>query len=153
MFLKSLKRWFNHHWHPKKANNKRNQDSVTSTANLFPIIRPESLSLPNSLPSTSVPKPRRKQLIHVYSSLFYEERVKSAVEIQLSIEHSQPLPPGKIRWDDIVTQQRITAEKWASETAEIQEIVKLKQVEDHERAMKAWQDVNDDIQSLEKQQL
>jgi hypothetical protein len=129
--------------------------SVGAEANIFPTIAPEALSTSRvSLTSaTHIPKPRRKQIEHVYSALYYEERVKAAVDVQIALEHSQPLPPGKARWDNIVIQQRITKETWESETVDIQEIVKKKQMLDYEMAVKEWEEVNEGLRSVEKQQM
>ncbi|KAF9504059.1 hypothetical protein BS47DRAFT_1369062 [Hydnum rufescens UP504] len=100
-----------------------------------------------------IPKPCCKQLIHVYLALFYDKRVKPAINIQLAIDHNQPLPSGKVQWDDIIMQQQITKEKWLAKTIEIQQIIKERQMMDYENVVKVWEGRNMDLKSLEKQQV
>jgi hypothetical protein len=75
------------------------------------------------------------------------------MEIQLTLDHSQPLPPGKAQWDDIIMQQQITKEKWLTKMVEIQQIIKEKQMTDYKSAVKVWEGRNKDLQSQENQQV
>ncbi|KAF9505009.1 hypothetical protein BS47DRAFT_1368397 [Hydnum rufescens UP504] len=120
---------------------KDDEDSSTNVAkDIFPVLLPESLSVPNSMVEfPGILKLCRKQLIHVYLALFYDERVKPAVDIQLAIDHNQPLPSRKVQWDDIIMQQQITKEKWLAKTIEIQQIVKERQMTDYENMVKVWE--------------
>jgi len=102
----------------------------------------------------SAPKPHYKQIEHVYSSLYYNERVKDAVEAQLLLDHKEnPLPPRKAKRQDIVTQQRLTKEHWLAESPEIQAIVKARRKSDYEEAVAEWEVRNKDLHDPHKQQM
>ncbi|KAF9512238.1 hypothetical protein BS47DRAFT_1394375 [Hydnum rufescens UP504] len=130
----ALRHWFKHHWSPRKVHKDDEDSSTNVTKDIFPVLLPESLSIPNSMVEfPGIPKLHRKQLVHVYSALFYDEQVKPAIDIQLAIDYNQPLPSGK--------------------TIEIQQIIKERQTTDYENAVKVWEGRNTDLESLEKQQV
>jgi hypothetical protein len=102
----------------------------------------------------SAPKPRYKQIEHVYSALYYNERVKDAVEAQLLIDHAKnPLPLRKAKRQDIVTQQRLTKEHWLAESPEIQAIVKARRKSDYEAAVAEWEARNRELGDPQRQQM
>ncbi|KAF9503418.1 hypothetical protein BS47DRAFT_1369546 [Hydnum rufescens UP504] len=129
-----------------------------NTGGLFPPMFPETLALSGGsvTPSliSSTPKPRHKQIEHVYSLLYYNSRVKDAVEAQHLIDNEEnPLSPQETRSQGIVTQQRLTKEHWLVELLEIQAIIVEKRKSDYKQVVTEWELRNKDIQEPYKQQL
>ncbi|KAF9504376.1 hypothetical protein BS47DRAFT_1368837 [Hydnum rufescens UP504] len=132
--------------------------TLRKKAEAFSPMFPETLALSGGLVTplliSSTPKPRHKQIEHVYSLLYYNSQVKDAVEARHLIDNEEnPLSPQETRSRDIVTQQRLTKEHWLAESLEIQAIVAEKWKSDYKQVVTEWESRNKDIQEPYKQQL
>lgn len=93
-----------------------------------------------------VPKPRKAQVLQVYSKRHWKKRILPIYRARLAsmrLEYqiqNKPLPHSNIRLKIQVTQ-----EKWASETPEFQEAVRQETEAMYEQSMKKYDDAFENI--------
>jgi hypothetical protein len=161
-----MKRWFRLHWgsNSSKVSPAPSLNNATSsggtTATPFPAFNPDLLSIPfAALPhKPSQSGPRHKQYEHVYSSLYWNAKIKALVSAQIEIDKAQfeSLAVGKDdkakQFAPVVTQQRVTRECWEAESDEVKAIVAAKHEELYQVDLAFWNQRNDDLEAPAKQQ-
>ncbi|KAF9509450.1 hypothetical protein BS47DRAFT_1396884 [Hydnum rufescens UP504] len=165
--------WFCHHWGLKQSgsnatlNSKQNssQDATNTTLTVnpppipLPVFNPDLLSAqPITLPLKSTKNgPHHQQIEHVYSSLYWNSKIKALVAPQTEIDAAQVLAgddaDAKVKEHmSITTQQHITHQCWADKSDKVKAIVKAKREALYQEDLATWNKWNADLHTPQKQQ-
>lgn len=123
--LKHIQQWF-YHYHNKAP---AGEDTAMEIQKLF-----------EDMASPAAPKPRAKQLVHFYSKMFWDVKIKHAVDIQWAAQQQlQLLSTCPKKFTKFEYSNKVTEEMFKAEPAEVQEMVKVRRNQDTQARIKFWE--------------
>ena len=153
-------RWYQRHYGKKTSI--ESTPITKAPADIFPPFDPAVISVPPSSvpPKARLSGPKHKQVEHVYSSLYWDTKLKSLVAAQLEIDAEFNAATGDDEQRDkqkskssVALRQRITHENWEAESDEVKAIVMAKRESLFQEETAIWKQRNDNLQTPEKQQM
>jgi hypothetical protein len=142
--MQQLARWFSYRY-KKKQKMRENNPLPPDSTGIFPPLDPTALSLTapkfNSLTRTQ--KPRKPQLPHVYSALYYNKKIKALAEERWATDSQRNISA-------VVSREMLTRELWENESPEVKDEVRKEATRRYEEALAEFDTAENEARTPEE---